>query len=569
MSRKQRKLPQQTFKVSQKDLERYYSKYLPGFAYGGVYKKQSYKPLMQLGGTTNRLAGFMNRVLTRKPPLSNASGVNQRDYQKTTVTNNTGENQYYDHNDGSVETKNVALGNGLNGWGGMDNYLNDLQQVTDLQGDSTFSQSTWNRNTGEVDYTNPDPSARTINDIANKRLSGVGAQFMTFNPEGKVDSYNDGTQNVAYDPNRPLNTINSNASTTISPTTTTTTGTQHTGNTTNTTISDGKTEQQLRNEAYNNRQFGGGLRRYQGAVNPSEIPYSFDENDAFGKPNAPVTPYLLENLTNYDPQTWNSGRGATSKDLGMISQAQANADRDTEHLRNPFETETSNTSVDEFGRTFAEQMREEGEAFTQSQLQPAGSTGAGTPGAGSIETDASWGDTTGARLANKAGFLGAKVLDSTVGQGFAEFSDMAVEGAGALNEGFTALGTEKEDIQLNSGTSTDAMGSYASADSDGLYGEYNQNTGLHMERDKIPGFSAQRGLETYQDRGEVPQPSEHNTALLRQFIQMSEPTFQFTEEAINDQKKSLGQLQYGGQVLDLDEALIQELIAAGANIEIL
>jgi hypothetical protein len=40
-------------------------------------------------------------------------------------------------------------------------------------------------------------------------------------------------------------------------------------------------------------------------------------------------------------------------------------------------------------------------------------------------------------------------------------------------------------------------------------------------------------------------------------------------KAIEDQKKSLGQMKHGGQVLDLDEGLIQELIAAGADIKIL
>jgi len=73
----------------------------------------------------------------------------------------------------------------------------------------------------------------------------------------------------------------------------------------------------------------------------------------------------------------------------------------------------------------------------------------------------------------------------------------------------------------------------------------------------------------YQDRGEFSQQPEHDTALLRQFLQMSDPTFQFSQSAIEEQKKSLGQMRNGGQVLDLDEGLIRELIAAGANIEIL
>ena len=108
-----------------------------------------------------------------------------------------------------------------------------------------------------------------------------------------------------------------------------------------------------------------------------------------------------------------------------------------------------------------------------------------------------------------------------------------------------------------------------SADADGLYGNYDQNSGLLRPDDGIVSHFAKHGLEMYQDRGEVSQQQGQDTELLRQFLQMSDPTFQFSQSAIEDQKKSLGQMRNGGQVLDLDEGLIQELIAAGADIKIL
>jgi len=76
-------------------------------------------------------------------------------------------------------------------------------------------------------------------------------------------------------------------------------------------------------------------------------------------------------------------------------------------------------------------------------------------------------------------------------------------------------------------------------------------------------------LGTHLQKGGGSQQQGQDTELLRQFLQMSDPTFQFSQSAIEDQKKSLGQMRNGGQVLDLDEGLIQELIAAGADIKIL
>ena len=131
------------------------------------------------------------------------------------------------------------------------------------------------------------------------------------------------------------------------------------------------------------------------------------------------------------------------------------------------------------------------------------------------------------------------------------------------------MSAEAKKIQGISGTTMDQMASAKSADADGLYGNYEGNIGDLRLNDRQPGHFAKQGLEMYQDRGEVSQQQGQDTELLRQFLQMSDPTFQFSQSAIEDQKKSLGQMRNGGQVLDLDEGLIQELIAAGADIKIL
>ena len=615
MSRKQRKSPQQTFEVSQKDLESYYSKYLPRLAPGGAYRDQPYKSSAMHTTTGGRLAGFMNRVaggvkdaVTPKPPRPS---VNKRDYQRTTITNNTNEDQYYDHTDGSVETKNVAMANGLNGWQGMDNYLTGLQEVVDENGNPVFSESSWNRDTGGVDYTNPDPSARTTADLANEKLSAAGARSMTFNPQGEVDSYNDGTQNIAYDPNMPIVPIGTTTTdepyVPAEPVTTTTTETI-----------EGVSNQSQANQAYQDtlesNKYGGGLPRFQGHIGTSEYDDAGNELDEFGNPNAAVTPNLLSRLGNYDPVNWNDGRGATGEDIGRMSQSGANADQSTEDMRDgPSLNQQMNSAFEytELGNGLPSVPE------TPTPVSTTGNTGSGmfqvnqdlglpappvapdaapdmlemrpltaipreemdkslvAPGPGipvpqnTVEQEASWGDTFGARVNNKARYLGDKVLDSKIVRGASEMADMAVEGAGIFNDWFGDRQAEAKEIQGISGTTTDQMATARSADADGLYGQFDQNTGLLRPNDGIVERFGKRGLEMYQNKGEVPQPVKHDPALLRQFMQMSESPFQFSQGAINEQKMSLGEMKNGGQVVDLDEALMQELIAAGANIEIL
>lgn len=611
MSRKQRKSPQQTFEVSQKDLESYYSKYLPRFAPGGAYRDQPYKSSAMHTTTGGRLASFLNRVaggvedaVTPTPPRPS---VNKRDYQRTTITNNTNEDQYYDHTDGSVETKNVAMAEGLNGWQGMDNYLTGLQEVVDENGNPVFSESSWNRDTGGVDYTNSDPSARTTADLANEKLSAAGAQSMTFNPQGEVYSYNDGTQNVAYDANAPIVPTGTTTTTTdepyvpAEPVTTTTTETIP-----------GVSNQAQANQAYQDtlesNKYGGGLPRFQGHIGTSEYDDAGNELDAFGNPNAAVAPYLLENLSNYDPNNWNDGRGATGEDLGWMSQSQANMDRDTEDMRNGApsildglqsrsqnnQASTTPTPVSTTGNIGSGmfqvnqdlglpalpvapdaapdmlEMQPLTEIPTEEMDKSLVAPGPGIPvPQGTIEQETSWGDTTGQKLGNMARYAGDKVLDSKVVRGASEVADMAVEGAGIFNDWFGDRQAEAKEIQGISGTTTDQMATARSADADGLYGQFDQNTGLLRPNDGIVERFGKRGLEMYQNKGEVPQPVEHDPALLRQFMQMSESPFQFSQGAINEQKMSLGKMKNGGQVVDLDEALMQELIAAGANIEIL
>ena len=624
MSRKQKKSPQQTFKVSKEDLGEYYSKYLPQFAPGGAYTPTPYKSSAMYNTTGGRAASFINRVVgagkdavRTKPPRPT---INKRDYQKTTITNNTNEDQYYDSVDGSVETKNVAMGNGLNGWQGMDNYLTGLQEVTDAEGNPTFSQSTWNRDTGGIDYTNPDPSARTVNDIANERLSGIGAQYMTFNNDGNVDTYNTGTNNVAYDADTwsPPSVDNgagdgSSSDEVINP--------RQELSRTSTSTPTQQEQAQIDWCAANpdecpdaDLRYGGGLPRFQGHIGTSEYDDAGNELDEFGNPNAAVTPNLLSRLGNYDPVNWNDGRGATGEDIGWMSQSSANADQSTEDMRDgpslnqqmnsAFEyTELGNglpsvpetpTPVSTTGNTGSGMFQVnqdlglpappvapdaapdmlEMRPLSQIEREPIDkSLVAPGPGIqvpqGTIEQEASWGDTTGQKLGNMARYAGDKVLDSKAVRGFSEISDIVIEGAGIANDFLGDVNAEKKEIQGTSGTTTDALAAVKSADDDGLYGNYGQNLGLLRPNDGIVSHSAKHGLEMYQDKGEVPEQQGQDTELLRQFLQMASPTFQFSESAIEDQKKSLGYMRNGGQVLDLDEGLIRELIAAGANIEIL
>jgi len=785
MSRKQKKSPQQTFKVSKEDLGEYYSKYLPQFAPGGAYTPTPYKSSAMYSTIGGRAASFMNRVVgagkdavRTKPPRPT---INKRDYQKTTITNNTNEDQYYDSVDGSVETKNVAMGNGLNGWQGMDNYLTGLQEVTDAEGNPTFSQSTWNRDTGGIDYTNPDPSARTVNDIANERLSGIGAQYMTFNNDGNVDTYNTGTNNVAYDADTwsPPSVDNgtgdgSSSDEVIDPRqelsrTSTSTPTQQeqaqidwcaanpddcpdadlryggalprfqgndgsnetkmstteawrtpgaqnptdpelthsiTPGSTRWTTADGKTpfekllatpkftggnwapsDTLIQNDprgfdlnkgnefwgsalsrdinegdrirafentygtlgtllgdnpdpldqAYYNaiegnqygnvdpvlaedeakyryiskaKKYGGGLPRFQGDEGSSELEYT--------NPFAPGAPYRGRTSSTMDLNS-----AMTESELLGTTMAPAAEEQSYTELRSPYEmfitsalgqTRTQNkdgsfpppletpeintpetsTPVSTTGNTgsgmfqvnqdlglpappvapdAAPDMLEmrplsqiEREPIDKSLVAP----GPGIPvPEGTIEQEASWGDTFGARVNNKARYLGDKVLDSKIVRGASEMADMAVEGAGIFNDWYGDRQAESKKIQGISGTTTNAMAAVKSADSDGLSGNYGQNLGLLRPNDGIVSHSAKHGLEMYQDKGEVPEQQGQDTELLRQFLQMASPTFQFSESAIEDQKKSLGYMKNGGQVLDLDEGLIRELIAAGANIEIL
>ena len=690
MPRKQRKSPQQTFEVSQKDLESYYSKYLPGFAPGGAYRTQPYRSSAMYATTGGRLAGFMDRVargvgnaVKPKPPRP---GVNKRDYQKTTITNNTNQDQYYDFDDGSVETKNVAMAEGINGALGMDAYLTDLQQVKGADGNPVFSKSYWNRDTGEVDYLNPDPNARTEADIANQRISDVQGTHMNLN-NGVVESYYDGTQNVAYNSNAPLTPPPVTGGTTV------------TTSQSDPVVPQGSSAQEQRNNTYNTfceqnpdqcpeRKYGGDLPKakegwFDDALNYTQTALSTagltpglgiipdiantlisgarvtgdyisgsdptknltslalnagsmipglgqaagvasiandTKNYATKATSVPQnttgqSPLITENYRNYtQPNMLRRGGGlprfqghigsnATDWDIiGGGSYEEEEEDNNQQQPIIPFQpndpanevTGLKPQSVDwGMGDEPSSNMQEPSFNYQLYQMSndPANNT---VPGGsekidgpqvpnllsspsdqqgpspeGTIDQDVSWGDTFGQQVRNKFNYGKDKVLDSKVVRGSSGAADLAVEGAGIFNDWFGDRQAEARKIQGISGTTTNEMAGVKSADADGLYGNYDQNTGKLRPDDGIVSHFAKRGLEMYQDKGEFSQQPEHDTALLRQFLQMSEPTFQFSQKAIEDQKKSLGYMKNGGQVLDLDEGLIQELIAAGADIKIL
>ncbi len=122
---------------------------------------------------------------------------------------------------------------------------------------------------------------------------------------------------------------------------------------------------------------------------------------------------------------------------------------------------------------------------------------------GTIEKDVSWGDTRRQRRRNKFNYAKDKVLDSKVVRGFSGAADLAVEGAGIFNDWFGDRQAEAKKIQGISGTTMDQMASAKSADADGLYGNFDQNTGKLRPNDGIVSHFAKHGLEMYQDRGEV------------------------------------------------------------------
>ena len=563
MPRKQRKSPQQTFEVSQKDLESYYSKYLPGFAPGGAYRTQPYRSSAMHATTGGRLAGFMDRVargvgnaVKPKPPRPS---VNKRDYQKTTITNNTNQDQYYDFDDGSVETKNVAMAEGINGALGMDAYLTDLQQVKGADGKPVFSESYWNRDTGEVDYLNPAPNARTEADIANQRISDVQGTHMNLN-NGVVESYYDGTQNVAYDSNAPLTPPPVTGGTTV------------TTSQSDPVVTQGSSTQEQRNNTYNTfceqnpdqcpeRKYGGGLPRFQIGGGDYEVffpdPYEEESNNQATEeyPDLEgIQDIELPDDVVYDPTPVGNGINNAS---GMF-----NVNQDLGLPTPPA------PAINMQEPSFSDQLWELGNIPQYVIPEDAEKI---EPQQGTIDQDVSWGDTFGQQVRNRGKYVKDKFLDSKLVRGFSGAADLAVEGAGIFNDWFDDRRAEAREIQGISGTTTNAMAAVKSADADGLYGNYGQNIGKLRPGmgEGVDGRFAKRGLEMYQDKGEFSQQPEHDTALLRQFLQMSEPTFQFSQNAIEDQKKSLGQMKHGGQVLDLDEGLIQELIAAGADIKIL
>jgi len=516
--------------------------------------------------TGGRLAGFMDRVakgvgnaVKPKPPRPS---VNKRDYQKTTITNNTNQDQYYDFDDGSVETKNVAMAEGINGALGMDAYLTDLQQVKGADGNPVFSKSYWNRDTGEVDYLNPDPNARTEADIANQRISDVQGTHMNLN-NGVVESYYDGTQNVAYDSNAPLTPPPVTGGTTV------------TTSQSDPVVTQGSSAQEQRNNTYNTfceqnpdqcpeRKYGGGLQSFQGGGDWDIVGGGlYEEEEETDNNQQPIIPFQPN-----DPANEVTGLNSQSVDWGMGDEWGRGVEPSSNMQEPSFNYQLYQMSNDPANNTVPGGS-EKIDGPQVPNLLSSLSDQQGPSPEGTIDQDVSWGDTFGARVNNQARYLGDKVLDSKIVRGASEMADGIIEGAGIFNDWYGDRQAEAREIQGISGTTTNEMAGVKSADADGLYGNYDQNTGKLRPDDGIVSHFAKRGLEMYQDKGEFSQQPEHDTALLRQFLQMSEPTFQFSQNAIEDQKKSLGQMKHGGQVLDLDEGLIQELIAAGADIKIL
>ena len=233
MARRKVKNKEQTFEVSQNELQDYYSRYLPQYGPGGPFAATN--PLFKLMNLGNKISNFKN--------VSNKD-IKAKDYMKFSLTNTAkpgdlsgDEPEFLLNEDGTpqVGEDGKKIPNPLydtgNRYLSMDEKNNPVMLTygqnrakllnptfgaeSERVKSGRFSARRINPVTGRVEYVNPDESSRTSGDIAEDELQAYNAESFNFDENNNVVSwnttkYNDLNEPVElvtnpYDVNNPYN----------------------------------------------------------------------------------------------------------------------------------------------------------------------------------------------------------------------------------------------------------------------------------------------------------------------------------------------------------------------------
>jgi len=233
MARRKIKNKEQTFEVSQDELQDYYSRYLPQHGPGGPFPATN--PWFKIANLGNKLSNFKN--------VSNKD-IKAKDYMKFSLTNTAkagdlsgDETEFLMKDDGTfqVDENNKKIPNPLydtgNRYLSMDEKNNPVMLTygqnrakllnpifgadSERVKSGRFTARRVNPVTGRVEYVNSDGSVRTSGDIAEDQLQAYNAESFNFNKDNEVVSwnttkyndYNEPTEIITnpYDVNNPFN----------------------------------------------------------------------------------------------------------------------------------------------------------------------------------------------------------------------------------------------------------------------------------------------------------------------------------------------------------------------------
>jgi len=236
MARRKIKNKEQTFEVSQDELQGYYSRYLPHYGPGGPLPATN--PWFKIANLGNKLSNFKN--------VSNKD-IKAKDYMKFSLTNTAkagdlsgDETEFLMNDDGTfqVDENNKKIPNPLydtgNRYLSMDEKNNPVMLtygqnrakiLNPLLGTDServksglFTERRINPVTGKIEYVNADGSTRTSGDVAEDHLRNYNAESLNFDENNNVVSwnttkyndYNEPTEIITnpYDVNNPYNIKN-------------------------------------------------------------------------------------------------------------------------------------------------------------------------------------------------------------------------------------------------------------------------------------------------------------------------------------------------------------------------
>lgn len=449
---KRRKTPQSTYNVSQQDLQGFYDKYLPKMGVGGR-ADSSFAYNTNLGKGADALSsvlGLFGNFKNGKYSKENNNNVRKSDYQKTSIKNNFDDDRYIDFgalNNADKNTKqgdifktwNQAMAHGITGVDGkghtgMNKFLLDRSNILDNQGNALFAGQTYDENTGEIHY-NPGQTG-LVGNVAEENLEPWGAKSLTFNMPDALST--DKTSVVSYE--------NVDGETTT-----------YDPNNPAPEENRVRSDQEIAN--YN---YSGNTQEVDEEVTVTDQNTS---TDIFCRQNPELCPNrkmggplrMFFHGGSHDDEVEIEEPNLSPPSVPMIGMQPIEIE---EPSMTPITTPSYNEMLEE------------------TPLNEAGSV-----------------DTSFNGIGGRLNYAKDKFMDSGAVKAFEDISSTGVKVASFANSVFDSINEDKKEIETRDGSTADALGTYASADSEGLRGDYDQLTGLLRPNDKVISRQGKYGIE--------------------------------------------------------------------------